>query len=126
MVPIFCRRIARHILQKAQWASGLASDSHTFLNTLGVAQYRVGQYGAALASLRQSNKLRGGSRPQDVAFLAMTLHRLGRRGEASEELDRLRALMREEPHVGHSWLHGLLNEAEQMIEGSSEPARPGT
>jgi hypothetical protein len=50
------------------------------LNTLGVAQCRMGRYEEALATLTKSEQLNRGRGDQaDPAFLAMALHRLGRR-----------------------------------------------
>src|SRR5262249_13125839 len=48
-----------------------------WLNTLGVAQYRAGQTEKALDSLTRSNQLNGNKEPADLAFLALTQHRLG-------------------------------------------------
>jgi hypothetical protein len=84
-----------------------------YVNTLGVAQYRIGHYAEALKTLLQSSQLnssplvtgrtsgftrknrnRSGSvLPADVAFLAMTYQRLSQKEEARDELERLRSLM---------------------------------
>jgi WD40 repeat protein/tRNA A-37 threonylcarbamoyl transferase component Bud32 len=51
-----------------------------FLNTLGVAQYRAGDYEEALRTLLRSHKINvvrsPGGIPADLAFLAMLYHRL--------------------------------------------------
>jgi Flp pilus assembly protein TadD len=58
-----------------------------FLNTLGVAQYRVGQYQTALDTLLRADKMNQGI-PEDVAFLAMAHHRLGHKEQAQAALKR--------------------------------------
>jgi hypothetical protein len=52
-------------------------DSGTYLNTLGIAQYRAGKYEVCLETLTRSSQLNGGRQPADIAFLAMAQHRLG-------------------------------------------------
>ena len=63
------------------------------LNTLGVAQYRAGQFAHALATLQKSRRLnsQGPDAPEDLAFIAMTQFHLGRNAEARKSLQRLRA-----------------------------------
>jgi tetratricopeptide (TPR) repeat protein len=78
----------------AQAACTLNPNNSSFLNTLGVAQYRLGQVAAALATLTRSNELNREKNPADLAFLAMTYQRLGKLAEAKAKLDRLRDLMR--------------------------------
>jgi tetratricopeptide (TPR) repeat protein len=63
---------------------------HSFINTLGVAQYRVGQDEKAIASLLESDRLNrqngGTTQADDAAFLAMAYHRLGNPAEAERWL----------------------------------------
>jgi eukaryotic-like serine/threonine-protein kinase len=60
-----------------------------FLNTLGVVQYRMGRYDAAIATLeRNLAKNRGQLAGYDLVFLAMAHHRLGHRREARACYDR--------------------------------------
>ena len=85
------------------WASTTRkrlAESHrhngTFLNTLGVAQYRVGQHQDAVETLTRSDKLNAArfkiSYPADIAFIAMAHHQLGHSDEAHEYLNQLRKL----------------------------------
>jgi tetratricopeptide (TPR) repeat protein len=77
-------------------ATGLAPGRATFLNTLGVVQYRAGQYAEAFATLQQSLKEgRGLSDGFDLFFLAMAHHRLGHRAEARADFDRAVRWLRE-------------------------------
>ena len=60
-----------------------------FLNTLGVVQYRLGRYDAAIATLSRSLAANHGrSEGFDLLFLAMAHHRLGHPGEARACYDR--------------------------------------
>ena len=70
----------------------------SYLNTLGVAQFRAGKFAEALGSLRRSDEINRrrslGGQPEDTAFLAMTLHRLGKSEAAGIERRRLLRLMK--------------------------------
>ena len=71
-----------HALRQAEAASRLIPDRSLFLSTLGLAQYRAGNYRAAQVTLEQADRLnnagdRGSSLPRDLAFLALARHRLG-------------------------------------------------
>ena len=60
-----------------------------FLNTLGVVQYRMGRYDAAVATLERSLAANHGQLDGlDLIFLAMAHHRLGHRSEARACYDR--------------------------------------
>jgi tetratricopeptide (TPR) repeat protein len=64
-------------------------DNNLFLNTLGVVQYRTGQYAAAVLSLEKSLAA-GEGRPDgfDLFFLAMCHARLGEPARAKDCFDR--------------------------------------
>ena len=81
-------------LRLAKAACRLEPDNGSYLNTLGVAQYRAGLVSEALATLTRSNALNKEKEPGDLAFLAMAHQRLGHPAEARVMLDRLRDLMR--------------------------------
>jgi hypothetical protein len=82
-------------LRLARAATALEPDIGNFLNTLGIAEYRVGLLPQAMATLERSNELNQGKLPEDLAFLAMTHQRLGHPTEAKEMLGRLRDLSRQ-------------------------------
>ena len=92
-----------------------------FLNTLGVAQYRVGQFREALATLTESDRLTsakaGGSIVADLAFLAMSRHQLGEKDQARADLGRLREKMKEPLQANNEENQGFLGEAAALIEG---------
>jgi tetratricopeptide (TPR) repeat protein len=76
-------------MELAKGAVDLEREQGGFWNTLGVAQYRSGEWEAAVASLEESDRLLGG---EDFGyngfFLAMAHHRLGDRGVARAYFDR--------------------------------------
>jgi WD40 repeat protein len=114
-------------LRYAEAAVHLAPEDGEYLNTLGVAQYRVGRYADALATLTKSEKLNAtkeGSIPDDLAFLAMTQHQLGKKDEAKATLARLREVMKQPRWAQNAEAQGFLREAEQLIEGKVADQKP--
>jgi hypothetical protein len=97
----------------------LAPQNGTYSKTLGVALYRVGRYEQALEALRRANALdtaqRGRPTPTEIAFLAMTHHRLGHAAEARAGLDALRARIKEPEAAKDRDSQILLREAEALI-----------
>jgi WD40 repeat protein/tRNA A-37 threonylcarbamoyl transferase component Bud32 len=112
--------------EAAAAASEAQPNEAMILNTLGVAQYRVGDYETAVQTLTRSDELNGGI-PEDVAFLAMTHWQLGNEDEAKGQLARLRELMQSPEHASNEDGQLFLREAEALIEGTREeaPEPPG-
>ena len=54
-----------------------SSESKGFWNTLGVAQYREGEFEAAIDSLKKSQSFGGWEDSTDLFFLAMSYQQLG-------------------------------------------------
>jgi hypothetical protein len=105
-------------LRLARAASRLEPDIGGFLNTLGIAEYRVGLLPQAMATLERSNELNKEKLPEDVAFLAMIRQRMGHPTEAREILGRLRDLSRQTSFPGTitvDEVHALLAEAEAVV-----------
>jgi hypothetical protein len=113
----------RQGLRWAEAASRLVPDKGKFLTTLGVAQYRAGQYREALATLTRADKFNaaiGESWPVDLACQAMARYRLGERGPARTQLDAVRELMKNPKVI--DWTEdeesqAFLREAAALIEG---------
>jgi len=94
---------ANAVLSLADKAAELAQDGWTGEVLRGIACYHVGRYEEAIAHLEHAETLRVQSNallyPDQLAYTAMTLHRLGRRRQAEEALDRLREMFpRETSH----------------------------
>jgi WD40 repeat protein len=111
---------SRRGLRLAEATCQLEPDNGAILNTLGVAQYRAGQYEKALTTLKRSNELSGDRQPADLAFLAMTQHRLNQPEVARATLRRLRAVMKEPEIAEVGENQDFLHEAETVILNSPE------
>jgi len=114
--PAYSMEMYARALEAARRACELRPENGAFLNTLGVAQYRTGLFEEAHATLTRSDKLNDGH-PADLAFLAMTLSRLGRVDVAQRELERLRALMRQDPWATDPQSLRLLREVQVVAGG---------
>jgi WD40 repeat protein len=108
-------------LQKAEKASRLEPDEWFVLNTLGVAQYRVGAYEDALETLTKTENMRdhgsGEADPVNLAFMAMTLNRLGRADDTRTVADRLRSLLDQGQYDNDYKTLACIVEAEKLIAG---------
>jgi len=89
-----------------------------------VAQYRVGMYEDALMTLTKADKIRTATDekpdPRNLAFLAMTLHRIGRVEEAKAALEQLRELCKDEQFAEDREVQDLLAEAEKLLSGEEQ------
>ncbi len=85
-------------VRTAKAACRILTKSGSVWNTLGVAEYRAGSYEDAIATLTVSAQYNaeqvGYPDPADLAFLALSHHRLGHTRQALEFLGRLRETMR--------------------------------
>jgi tetratricopeptide (TPR) repeat protein len=117
----------RKALRYSEEACRLEPEDGSFLTTLGLAYYRVGNYEKALDVLARSdqiNALRGqGSGPADLAFLAMTHLQLGHAKEAQAKLQLLRERMRDPHSAQAAEAQGFLREAEELL---AKPEAPGS
>jgi ATP/maltotriose-dependent transcriptional regulator MalT len=95
-----------------------------YLNTLGVAQYRVGAYEEALMTLSRSDAMRSRSsqeaHPADVAFLAMACRQLGQIEAAKTHLERLRSLMKRSRYASDESCQRLVQEAESLLAAGDD------
>lgn len=75
-------------LDIASRANRLRPGDAAILNTLGVAQYRNGQFAEAIAALKQSHSIgKGEFAGIDLLFMAMCHQKLGQTGEANRCFD---------------------------------------
>jgi tetratricopeptide (TPR) repeat protein len=75
-------RMPGKAIELAKQAVTLAPNEGTFWNTLGIAQFRAGDWKAALAALKKSMELRTGGDGFDWFFLGMVHWQLGEKEEA--------------------------------------------
>jgi WD40 repeat protein/serine/threonine protein kinase len=118
----------RAALEKADKADALEPNYPRILTTLGGGQYRVGCYENALKTLTKAERILSdaGEEPAlwNLAFKAMSLHKLGHLEEAKAALKQLRELT-EDWQFGEAAevvqaLQALLAEAEGLIEGGEK------
>jgi WD40 repeat protein/serine/threonine protein kinase/Tfp pilus assembly protein PilF len=104
-------------------ADSLDPNQPVILNTLGMVQYRLGSYEDAMKALTTSDQITAAVKrhaPATVAFIAMSLHKLGRTEEAKAALERLRDLCKEERFAEDQEAQAFLTEAEQLITGEKQ------
>ena len=89
-------------------------NNAAYVNTLGIAYYRVGKYQEAVDTLERSDKLRK-EFPQDLAFLAMAYHQLGQKEQARATLAWLREVMKQPRWAKDAEAQGFLREAEEVL-----------
>ena len=118
----------RRGLRLAEAACRHEPSNGSFLNTLGVAQYRCGQIALALQTLSRSDALNGGKDPADLAVLAMAHQDQGRPAEARDLLARLRDAISRRTGLAPSQVaedRAFLSEAEAVvIHDPAFPANP--
>jgi tetratricopeptide (TPR) repeat protein len=122
--PKFCDpKTAVELAEKA--VAARPADGEIW-NTLGVAQYRVGNWQAAIAALDKSMELRNGGSGEDWFFLAMADYQLGKRDEARKWYDR--AVRWNNESTRSEDMHRFQAEAEAMIgpPAASNRASPTT
>jgi WD40 repeat protein len=109
----------RLALRQAEVACRLIPHNSFFLTTLGMAQYRVGQYREAVSTLTQANPIESQLLPSDpspenLAFLALSHHRLGQTDQARATLRRLQELMTTPGQAQNQQGRAFLRDAEAL------------
>jgi serine/threonine protein kinase/WD40 repeat protein len=109
-------------LYLARRAVELAPTQAIYLNTLGVAQYRAGDFAGAITALEKSLAAgKGESDAFDLFFLAMARYRLGRVAEARVDFDRALKWRRDHPNPAQpGWsaeLDAFQAEARALLDG---------
>ncbi|MHB1556720.1 MAG: WD40 repeat domain-containing serine/threonine protein kinase [Isosphaeraceae bacterium] len=116
----------RLALQRAEVACRLLPFEGSYHTTLGMAQYRLGKYPEALATLTHADDLNraalGGPVPADLAFLAMTRYQMHEAAQAQAALTELRETVARSQWARNAEAQRLLKEAEVLLAGRE--ARP--
>jgi eukaryotic-like serine/threonine-protein kinase len=100
---LVCRRTPAHAddtglaVRLARKAVEWEPEQPAYWNTLGVAQYRAGDFAAAERSLQTSIKLSEGGTAVDWLFLACIKHHQGDRGESRRWFDQAVEWLRQNP-----------------------------
>jgi hypothetical protein len=140
----------RFALRQAETACRLLPGQSLNLTTLGMAQYRAGQYREAVATLAQADLLHWASSaslaiqagqfpqalftlkqaqalrqavPANLAFLAMAHHQLSEKDKAQATLARLHEVMKNPGFVREGDQHAYWREAEALIEGKTSDTK---
>ncbi len=103
------------LLDRAVEITPLSSD---YLNTYGVAMYRMGRFAEAVRFLDKSLELRERPNPFDLYFLAMSHARLGQRAKALACFEQATNLVQAEPNIAKKLIEELRAfriEAEQTL-----------
>ena len=115
-------------LLQAELATRLAPDNGDALATLGVAQFRNGQFEAAIQTLKRSSAMtvrqgRWGVVLNELAILAMAQWKLGQVELARETLKQARATTPKSTFQIYPVFIGFLREAEAMIEPGKDAGK---
>lgn len=92
-----------------------------FLNTLGVAQFRLGQHAAAIETLEKSrplNQTPEGDHPCDLAFLAMSHKLLGNEQQAADYRTQLNTQMLNELYSSDAECQSFVQELAVTFDGA--------
>lgn len=114
-------RSSERALSLAKQASELEPDTANYLNTLGVAYYRCGQWQNAIDTLLQSVEREGDEGLAfDQFFLAMSYHQLGETETAQEFYDQAVAWWNAQATLPEAWRDELVAfraEADALLKG---------
>jgi tetratricopeptide (TPR) repeat protein len=103
----------------ARKAVEMSPRNANYWNTLGVAQYRVGDWRSAVDSLDKSMMLRDGGDGFDWYFAAMAYCQLGEKSRA-EEFFRRAEFWRQKEHVAPRDLTGIDQEAKLLLAATAK------
>jgi WD40 repeat protein/Flp pilus assembly protein TadD len=113
-------------LAQAEAAHRIEPENPAFAGTLARAQYRVGKFAEAIATMQRALEgtriRRGAGYPYQYAVLAIAHHRLGHADSARAEMGRLRDLLLSDAWTGDKRAEASLAEAEKALGDAARPA----
>jgi tetratricopeptide (TPR) repeat protein len=116
----------RKALRYSEEACQLEPENGDFQSTLGVADYRVGNYEKALDVVARSDKIHAlkdeGSNPAELAFLAMAHQQLGHAKEAEAKLQLLRERMKDPRWAQDAQAQGFCAKRKRCWQSPGLPA----
>jgi WD40 repeat protein len=110
-------------LKQAETARRLAPAENRYRTTLGLAQYRAGNYAEAVTTLTEADKLQKDV-PANLAFLALSHLRLGQEEQAKSALARLQETLKKLDGPAKEEAMAFLREAEAHIPLSPAVNKP--
>jgi serine/threonine protein kinase len=117
--PDETRRDVKLARELAQAALKHRPKDEGIINTLGVAEYRCGDYTAAVKTLDESAQLNQGRNQIDHYFLAMAHAKLGQSAKAQEHWKAAQALVSRPGYVMSEDLRRFQAEAEKVLAETS-------
>ncbi len=108
-------------VELARKAVELVPTSGGIWNTIGVAEYRAGEWDQAIKALTKSMELTSGGTPADWLFLALAHNRRGERDQARSWYDKAVARMDEKPSKDEELLRFRVEAEDQF--GTGRPSR---
>ena len=105
----------------AEKAIHISPNNASALNTLGVAQYRAGEWQPAINTLKESMRLRAGGDAFDWFFLAMAYWQLGQKDDAVTWYDKA-VDWTDKNESKNDELIRFRTEAAELVGGSTKPA----
>jgi hypothetical protein len=121
--------MAYHLaLRQAETACRLVPDNVDLLSTLGTAQYRVGRYRDALATLTRVSRIHAESQSipdvTDLAFMTLSQLQLGQVDDARQSMNRLRHTLAAPAYDRNGPGHTLLREVQAVELDLAFPGDP--
>src|SRR5262249_22177574 len=101
----------------------LQPGNGSYYNTLGVVEYRAGNWEKAVAAFRTSMEKQDGGNSYDWFFLAMAEWRLGRKDEARSWYAKAVAWTRDRAPGDVQW-RSFGDEAAVLLDGRAAPGDP--
>jgi len=119
--PDVNHRDGAHACELASMAVDTEPTNAAYRNTLGVSQYRAGQWQEAIETLHKAEELEPGTYfGQNAFFIAMAHQQLGHQEPAREWIDKANAWLAQQQNGPDDDLRRFRLEAESLIDGDQQ------